>query len=175
MLQDWSSFFAPALQDRLTLLLNHVLSREPLAMARLVPHAGKRVNVHLAGWPGLLPAAPDLVLVISRAGLWERVDGADGTPADLRIEVDARNPAAMALASLAGENPKVQVQGDAQLAGEINWLTQNLRWDIEDDLAQLMGPAAAHQLGRVARAAAKALARLSAGAARLMPGGTPAA
>jgi len=35
MLEEWTVMFAPAAQDRLILLLNHVISREPLAMARL--------------------------------------------------------------------------------------------------------------------------------------------
>lgn len=150
------------------LLLNHVIGREPVAMARLAPFAGRAVVVHLRGWPALLPAAPDLVLSISRAGLLERLDAA---PAEaLRIELDASNPALMALGSLAGERPQVDVQGDAALAGEISWLMDNLRWDIEDDLAQLVGPMAAHQLARWGRAAAQGLAALARGAATLMPG-----
>ena len=32
---------APAAIERLTLLINHVLGREPVAMERLKPHAGR--------------------------------------------------------------------------------------------------------------------------------------
>ncbi len=171
MLQQWSALFAPALQDRICLLLNHVIGREPVAMNRLRPHAGRAVLVHLRGWPALLPPAPDLVLGITPAGLFERLDSA---PAEaLRIELDASNPAAMALGSLSGARPQVEVQGDAQLAAEISWLMENLRWDIEDDLAALVGPAAAQQLARAARAAGGALAALARGAAALMPGARP--
>ncbi len=168
MLQEWSKLFAPAVQDRICLLLNHVIGREPVAVARLQPFAGRVVVVHLRGWPSLLPAAPDLVLSISRAGLLERLD--DPAPGALRIELEASNPALLALSSLSGERPQVSVQGDAALAGEISWLMDNLRWDIEDDLAQLIGPMPAHQLARWGRAAAQAMAALARGAATLMPG-----
>lgn len=174
MLQEWSKLLAPAVQDRITLLLNHVMSREPVAMTRLAPQAGKTVRLHLAGWPALLPAAPDLRLRITPAGLLERLqDGefAQQEP-DLRIELDASNPAAAAFGALSGNRPEVQVQGDAQLAGEINWLIGNLRWDVEDELAGITGPAAAHQLTRFGRAAAQGMATLARQAAQWMPGGT---
>lgn len=168
MFQDWSKLLAPAVQDRICLLLNHVIGREAVATTRLAPFAGRAIVVHLRGWPALLPPAPDLALSISRAGLLERLDAA---PADaLRIEVDASNPAALALGALAGDKPQVAVQGDAALAGELSWLMDNLRWDIEDDLAQLLGPAVAHQLARWGRAAAQGMAALAKGAAHLMPG-----
>lgn len=169
MLQDWSQLFAPAVQDRICLLLNHVISRESVAMSRLQAHAGRTVTVHLAGWPKLLPAAPDLVLGISRAGLFERLDAAGED--SMRIELDASNPAALALATLSGERPRVNLQGDAALAGDLNWLIQNLRWDVEDDLARVINPAAAHQLARWGGAIAQAFAKLARTAATLAPGG----
>ena len=143
----------------MVLLLNHVISRESHAMGRLQAFAGRTVVIRLTGWPKLLPAAPDLCLAVTRAGLWERLESA---PADaLLIELDACNPALMALRALTGEKPRVNVQGDAAFAGEMHWMMDNLRWDIEDDLAALVGPAFAHQLGRFGRAAGEALAGLA--------------
>lgn len=152
--------FAPAAQDRLILLLNHVISREPLAMARLQPYAGRALLLKLQNWPRLLPPAPDLALGISPAGLFERLEQAPEQA--LRIELDAGNPALLALSSLTGARPRVTVQGDAEFAGAMNWLIENLRWDIEDDLAGLIGPAPAHQLARAARSMASAMAALAA-------------
>jgi len=67
----------------------------------------------------------------------------------------------------------VQIDGDAQLAGEMNWLLQNLRWDVAADLERLFGPMVAQQLHRMGsglaggiRAAAKAATGL---AERLRP------
>jgi len=162
MLEEWTSMFAPAAQDRMVLLLNHVISREALAMARLQPFSGQAVLLHLQNWPGLLPRAPDLALGVTPAGLFERLEQApEGA---LRIEIDASNPALLALGSLTGQKPQVSVQGDAAFAGAMNWLIENLRWDIEDDLAAVLGPVAAHQLARWGRAIASALAGLAAGA-----------
>jgi ubiquinone biosynthesis protein UbiJ len=44
-----------------------------------------------------------------------------------------------------------------QLAAEVNWLTQHVRWDIEEDVARIVGDAPAHMLGKAARAAVSAL------------------
>ena len=58
-LPSLSPLLMPALQDRLVLLINHVVSREPIAAQRLKPLAGRGLVVHLAGWPSLLPPAPE--------------------------------------------------------------------------------------------------------------------
>jgi len=166
----------PAVQDRMILLLNHVISRESHAMTRLRPFAGRLVVFHLQDWPAVLPPAPDLVMRLTPAGLFERLEPADVSGSEaLTIELDASNPALMALGSLLGERPRVSVQGDAALAGEISWLMDNLRWDIEDDLAGFMGPAAAHQLAAWGRATATAVATLARGIAAAKPAGRGAA
>ena len=54
--------------------------------------------------------------------------------------------------ALSGQPPEVKIDGSAQLAGDVNWLLQNLRWDVAADLDRLFGPQMAqplHQLGRV--------------------------
>jgi ubiquinone biosynthesis protein UbiJ len=159
----------PALQDRLVLLINHVVSREPVAAQRLQPLAGRGLVVHLARWPSLLPAAPDLVLGVTPAGLFERLDAPLPGAGGLRIEIDASNPAKLALGALSGEAPTVSVQGDAAFAGEMHWLMDNLRWDIEDDLAGIVGPLAARQFGQFGRALRRTLSGM---AARMAPAGS---
>jgi ubiquinone biosynthesis protein UbiJ len=155
-----SPLLMPALQDRLVLLINHVVSREPIAARRLQPLAGRSLVVHLARWPTLLPAAPDLILGVTPAGLFERLDAAAG-PGGLRIEIDASNPAKLALGALGGEAPTVSVQGDAAFAGEMHWLMDNLRWDIEDDLAGVVGPLPARQLAQFGRALRRTLSGMA--------------
>lgn len=152
----------PALQDRLVLLINHVVSREPIAAQRLRPLAGRGLVVHLAGWPSLLPAAPDLVLGVTPAGLFERLEAAPQGNGGLRIEIDASNPARLALGALTGEQPAVSVQGDAGFAGEMHWLMDNLRWDIEDDLAGIVGPLPARQLAQFGRTLRRTLSGMAA-------------
>ena len=52
----------------------------------------------------------------------------------------------MASAVLKGEKPGVHIEGDVQLAAEVNWLIDHVRWDFEEDLSKLMGDAAANTL-----------------------------
>ncbi len=156
----------PALQDRLVLLINHVVSREPIAAQRLKPLAGRGLVLHLAGWPSLLPAAPDLILGVTPAGLFERLEVPPPAAGGLRIEIDASNPAKLALGALTGEAPTVSVQGDAAFAGEMHWLMDNLRWDVEDDLAGIVGPLPARQLAQFGRTLRRTLSGM---AARMAP------
>jgi len=51
----------------------------------------------------------------------------------------------------------VQVTGSADFAADVDWLIDNLRWDVQDDLARLVGEGPAEQVGRLARAAAAAV------------------
>ncbi len=142
-----------ALLERLVLLLNHVLAAEPAAAGRLRVHAGRRVECTLAGWPGVLPVPPALVFVVTPAGLFEWC-GAEPAPdgaTPLQLRVDASNPAAVLLRAAAGERPTITIQGDAEFATDLNWLLDNLRWDVEDDLARIVGPGPAHQFAAVAR------------------------
>ena len=146
-----------AVMERLTLLLNHVLASEPVATERLAGHAGRCIRLQFDGWPAVLPRLPATAFRVTPAGLLEWCGDAPLAEADLQVEVDASNPAQLALLALSGERPRIQVTGDATLASDVNWLFDNLRWDIVDDLEALVGPAAAHQLGRLGAAVAAAL------------------
>jgi ubiquinone biosynthesis accessory factor UbiJ len=147
-----SEIVAPALAERLTLLLNHVLAAEPVAADRLRAHSGAVLALTLQNWPGLLPPPPALAWRVTPAGLLDWCGTEPPAAPTLRVSLDAGNPALLLAQSLAGEQPKVQIEGDAQLAGDVNWLLQNLRWDVAADLERLFGPAVAgtlHQLGRM--------------------------
>ena len=139
MLHSLQAMLAPALAERLTLLLNHVLASEAVAAERL------------------LPPPPVLSWRITPAGLlqWNGAEGlapaADGA-AQLHVTVDAANPALLVAQALGGEPPAVRIEGDAALAGDVNWLLQNLRWDVAADLERLFGPQVAgvlHPVGRM--------------------------
>jgi len=149
--------FAPALVERLTLVINHVLGSEAVATERLRPHAGRRIEVQFKAWPALLPAPPHLAWRVTPAGLLEWQGLQPEVPADLQVRLDAANPALLMARLVAGEPPALQVEGDARLAGDINWLSQNLRWDVAADLERFFGPAVAQQLHQAGRAVAGAL------------------
>jgi len=139
-----------AMIERATLLVNHVLGSEAVAMERLRGHAGRCIQLQFGGWPSMLPPLPNTAFRVTPAGLVEWC-GADVPPdADLRVTVDASNPALAMAQALTGERPKVDVAGDAAFATDLNWLFDNLRWDVQDDLARLVGQAPAREIARVA-------------------------
>jgi ubiquinone biosynthesis protein UbiJ len=157
MLHALNTLLAPAVMDRLTLVINHVLSSESVATDRLKVHAGKSVELLPEGWPSLLPPPPVLAFRISPAGLLEWDGPERRGAADLALRLDTSNPVSIVSRALAGEMPAVDIDGDALLAGDVNWLLQNLRWDVGADLERLFGPLAGPQLHRLGSALAGAL------------------
>lgn len=149
--------------ERATLLANHVIGAEPVAMARLKGHAGRSIRLHFDGWPAVLPPWPATVFRITPAGLLEWAGGealaGDESSADLRVSVDASNPAQAVAQAFLGERPKVEVAGDAAFAADLNWLFDHLRWDVQDDLERIVGAAPAREIGRLFGGVANALRR----------------
>ena len=141
------------IQRRLVLALNHVLMQEPEAQARLMRQSGRVVEarwrtvvVRVAATPaGLLelavpPVQPDLTLTLTEESAWD-----------------------LAQAALRGDKPPVRIAGDVQLAAEINWLVDHVRWDFEQDLSRLIGDAPAHAAGQALRRVSQALRKFAAG------------
>lgn len=159
MLHTLHEMLAPAVMERLTLLLNHVIGAETVALQRLQPHAGKAVQVQATGWPALLPPLPLLAWRITPAGLLEWCGPQPSDNPELRLSLAADNPALVAARLLGGELPPVDVAGDAQLAGDVNWLMQNLRWDIGADLERVFPLPVAAGLQQAGTALAQGLRR----------------
>ncbi len=163
---------------RLTLLVNHVLASEPVASQRLAAHAGRSISVQFEGWPALLPPLPATAFRVTPAGLVEWCGPVAPEPPDLRVAVDASNPALAAVQAVGGERPRIDVSGDAVFATDVSWVFDNLRWDVQDDLERLVGAPVARELARLGKAVAGAMAEavrsLSALAARAgLPGSGP--
>ena len=157
MLHALQTLAASAVMERATLLANHVLASEPVAQARLREHAGRCMQLQFDGWPSLLPPLPGTAFRVTPAGLVEWCGNEAPLDADLRVRIDASNPALLMARSFVGERPAIEVAGDAAFATDVNWLFDNLRWDVEDDLARLVGAGPARELGRLGRAVAAAL------------------
>lgn len=170
MLHSLNAMLAPALMERVVLVVNHVLGAEPAALQRLKGHTGRVICLDLQGWPALLPAPPALAFRVSPAGMLEWCGG-DVVPevVDLSVRVDAANPLLLSARAMAGEMPSVNIDGDAQLAADVNWLLQNLRWDVAADLERLFGPAVAYPLQRMGSALARGLRAALQGAPGLNP------
>jgi ubiquinone biosynthesis accessory factor UbiJ len=146
-----------AVMERATLLVNHVLASEPVAQQRLQAHAGRCIRLQFDGWPALLPPLPVTAFRVTPAGLVEWCGPEAPEQADLRVSIDASNPALLAVRSLVGERPRIEVAGDAAFATDVNWLFDNLRWDVQDDLARIVGEAPAREIVRFGRVVAAAL------------------
>ncbi len=121
-------------QHRLVLLLNHVLMQEPEATARLARLKGRVVRVQ---WRTL-----SLTLAATPAGLLERAT--PDVAADLSLLVVDESPFAILQTALNGGKPNIKIEGDVQLAAEVNWLADHVRWDVEEDLSRIVGDAPAH-------------------------------
>ncbi len=141
---DW---VVDELQNRLVLFLNHVLMQEPAAQDRLKRQKGKPVRIQWGDF--------HLTLAPTAAGLLERC--ALGAQPDLSMTLTQTSPVALAQSVLAGQKPGVDIQGDVQLAAEVAWLVDNVRWDVEEDLSRVVGDATAHTIARFARSASQAI------------------
>ena len=134
-------------QQRVVLLLNHVLMQEREAMERLVRQKGRIARVQ---WRHF-----SMALLVTPAGLFNLAP--EGSTPDLLLEVTDTNPLALAQTALRGDKPSIRIEGDVQLAAEINWLVDHVQWDVEEDLARIIGDAPAHTIAKVARTAAGAV------------------
>ena len=153
LLQNFNLPFAPpawAVEEshrRIVLLLNHVLMQEPQAMERLARQKGRVV---LTQWRTFT-----FKLLVTPAGLLDVA--LPDAQADLTLVVTEESPLAIAQALMQGTKPPVRIEGDVQLAAEVNWLVDHVRWDMEEDLARILGDAPAHAMAEAARSLAQAL------------------
>jgi ubiquinone biosynthesis accessory factor UbiJ len=121
-------------------LLNRLLASEAWARQRLAPFAGETLELRAA-------PLPTLRLRILEGGTVE----AGGAEAGLTMTLKPELLVALAR----GEEHalrSVDVQGNARLAAEILVLARHLRWDVEEELSQVLGDVVAHRLAGAARA-----------------------
>ena len=128
-------------QQRLVLFLNHVLMQEKEAQDRLARKKGSVLHVRWGFF--------EMDLCITPAGLVDRAP-ATAKP-DLLVSVTADSPLTLVQSVLAGKSPPVKIEGDVQLAAELGWLAENLRWDAEEDLSRVLGDIPAHALADAGR------------------------
>jgi len=116
--------------------LNHLLAAEAWARDKLKPYAGQCVEFHTAPLPALR-------LVILDSGLLDKAVQ-DAAPNLVVTIASGALPA-----SLQGEEAlmrEIKIDGNADLAGTVQYLFRHLRWDFEEDLSQVFGDVVAHRL-----------------------------
>jgi ubiquinone biosynthesis protein UbiJ len=134
--------------------------QESEAMARLARQKGQ---VMLVQWRTF-----NFKLLATPAGLLDLAEPA-AVP-DLVMTVTDESPLMLAQAALRGDKPAVRIEGNVQLAAEVNWLTEHVRWDLEEDLARVMGDVPAHTLSQIAQTLTGSLRQFMTKAAAFVPG-----
>ena len=127
-------------QRRIVSLLNHVLMQENAATERLARQKGR---VLLFQWQPF-----SMAFLVTPAGLLDLAIAGCGP--DLTLTLSDPSAGSIAQALVRGDRPPVRIEGDVQLAADVNWLVDNVRWDLEDDLARAIGDAPAHNLAGIA-------------------------
>ncbi len=125
--------------------LNHLLEAEAWARERLAPFAAETLELRA-------PPLPPLRFAIAPDGRLAAGAQAAGK-ASLVITL---GPGTLAAAAKGEDHllRSIDVAGNARLASEVMFLARHLRWDVEEDVAGLIGDAAAHRLVGFARQAA---------------------
>lgn len=148
--------------NRVLLTLNHVLAQEPEAMARLKRQQGQVIalrwrdhqwHVQSTGVGLLEWVEPECVLVQEGA---EQIRVPAKAPA-LSITLTENSLWVLGQAVMQGQKPPVHIEGDVQLAAEVNWLIDHVRWDVEEDLSRLIGDGPARAIAQVGRKAIEGL------------------
>ena len=116
-------------------------------MERLVRQQGRVARVQWRQY--------SLALVVTPAGLFNVAE--EHAVPDLLLEVTDTSPLSLARNVLRGDKPAIRIEGDVQFAAEINWLVDNVQWDVEEDLARIVGDVPAHTLAKLGRTLAQGL------------------
>lgn len=127
--------------------LNHLVGSEPWAQERLRKHAGAQL---------LILAGPlfSIRLGLDHAGLFHLAAGADEP--DVRLTL----PPDVAIRVLVDRDKlfsSVKLEGSVDVAESLAFVFRNLEWDVEADLADLIGDIPAHRLARIGRSLASSL------------------
>lgn len=139
----------PTFESPFAAALNYLLDSEPWARARLAPFAGEVLELRAPPLPMLRFA------IAADGGLLPAADGGlapAGSAAAASLVVTI-GPNALAAAARGEEHllRAVDVAGNAGFAAEVMFLLRHLRWDVEEEVAKLLGDAAAHRLVGMAR------------------------
>jgi ubiquinone biosynthesis protein UbiJ len=122
--------------------LNRLLRANGWALERLRPHAGKTALLVCPPWEVRVAVSQtgELAVADSEAA----PDVVIGTTPGLLLRVASGDDAAWSDAKL---------EGDIQLAGAIDYVRRNLRWDYEETLSRVLGDIAAHRIAGAVHAA----------------------
>ena len=103
---------------------------------------------------------------VTLVGLFESTTASpSSSEPDLRIDVTQAQWSALLKTLVSGEQPEVQIFGDVMLAAELGWLREHVRWDMEADIARLVGDVPAVWLSSAGKQLVAAVQRFAGKAA----------
>jgi ubiquinone biosynthesis protein UbiJ len=123
--------------------------QEPAARERLQRQKGRSIQLE---WRDFV-----FQCVCTPAGLMEWTPSNESAKPDLILQVNEPSPFVLAKSVLQGDKPPIRIEGDVQLAAEVNWLIDHVRWDVEEDLSRIIGDAPAHMVTQNAKKVVDAL------------------
>ena len=130
--------------------INHLLAQQPSARAAFAEHHGAVFRIAPTGQLADRLAADFTILEDGRLS-----PGATEPPrVTLQFELSPNLALDFLRDGSAGAMRRVRIEGDAALATAIAGLARQLRWDVEEDLSQVIGDLAAHRVGETVRSAA---------------------
>ena len=112
-------------------LVNRLLGAERWAGARLAPFAGQVARIEYRSW--------SIAVVVDGKGQLGEADPEAAALVTLRLPDDA--PARL-LADRESLFGAARISGSADFAEALAFVARNLRWDVEDELAQALGASA---------------------------------
>ena len=115
--------------------VNHLIGDSPWAGERLRQHAGAHVGIKAGGLM--------ISLQIDSDGLLQPGDA--GIPADVCVELPGDFPA-RALVDRSSLMSTARLSGAVDIAETLAFVFRNLRWDLEGDLASVLGDIPARRL-----------------------------
>ena len=127
-------------------ILNRLLARETWARKRLAPYAGHSVSIGL-------PFCRIALVVQADGQFAPMMDATDAEDVNISMVLSAGILSAWLTQGWAAMRPHITIHGDAEFAAVLGFLAEHLRWDVEEELAGVVGDVPAHWLVSRARAA----------------------
>ncbi len=128
------------LNSTFVLFVNHLLAQESWAKSKLQTHAGKIACIDLQTMAFRLKIAAD--------GMLEQADADALADVTIRLKL---SDLPLIVQNRERAFSYVKVEGDADFANTISHLSQNLRWEAEEDLSKLFGDVAAVRMVSTAK------------------------
>lgn len=121
--------------------LQHLSAQNEWSKPHFLPHAGKVIRLQVAFFHTDLQVLEDGSLIAA----------ADSASPDATLHA----PPSLLARIIAGDETaktQIRIEGDSHLAAEFGKVLAHMRWDVEEDLSQVVGDIAAHKSVGAARA-----------------------